>query len=146
MRYVIISLVFTCVFVKSVNAQMDSLRIKHIISDSTLTIHLNKCYVESKIPKLLIDWLEVDREAIKIFDIKKNQIKKVVIEDGVGNVKTKLIIIINDTILVSPKEKKEKLSNLSKSSIKFINFLNSEVAIKLYGRKGRNGAIVVETY
>ncbi len=113
-------------------------------TDSSLVVYLNYSHGIGILPKMEIDWLELDRNTILSLDIQKNQIEKVEFKDSIINVRTNMAIIFNDTLLTTPKEKRQKLSIINKGDIESIVRIDKKKAIELYGKKGKNGALLIK--
>ncbi|MFC5283655.1 hypothetical protein [Pedobacter alpinus] len=146
MRYYIITTLFWILSFKIASAQNDSLLIGNKKFNTYGDIFsLNLSHNEVTNPILKIDWLNVNREMIQSFNIKKRQIKKVELIDSSINVITNLMIRFNGEMITSRNEKKHKLSNIKLESIKSIAYLDPNESIKIYGREYKFGMLIIET-
>ena len=102
----------------------------------------------AKLMNYYIDFLKLDSTVFLSIGIKGSDIKKVrTSKQGAGIIiiiHTKLLVVFNDELLTSKKEKKAILSNVNFKDIESIKKIDKSESIELYGKKGKNGALVIK--
>ncbi|MDL2257414.1 hypothetical protein LJC06_04335 [Bacteroidales bacterium OttesenSCG-928-I14] len=102
-----------------------------------------------------VDYLNIDNDSVLYNSIGLDKNMKVTLrkrknypwldlENRIIYVKTKYLIVLNDKLLLSDKEKEQELSVLSKDDIKSITKIDADEAKHLYGKKGKHGALIIE--
>jgi adenylate kinase len=76
-------------------------------------------------PNYIIDYLKIPNEFFKSFELNKTDIKRIKTKDNTILIQTHLLIIFNDTLLKTAKDKKNRLSNIFPNEIISIKRLNS---------------------
>lgn len=102
--------------------------------------------VNPEFPVYVVDNLVINRKLVSSILIERQDIKqvKVLARDNRIVFTTKLLFVLNGKMLLGHKEK-EVLSTVNQDNIVSIYRLNSIDAKKLYGKKGKRGAIILMT-
>lgn len=116
------------------------------LCNAQTTIHLNRSHNGYlKLNHFVVDYLQLDSTLFVSCKIQNEDCRsiKVIKNDFSIVLKTKLLIIVDSQLLSTPKEKKTVLSAIDKSKIKSVIKIDKQEAVNLYGKKGRNGALVI---
>lgn len=118
------------------------------------TICLSKSHNELPYPPLIIlDGLEISPEEIAEWGIEKQVIKRIKYETtsdssrgycGIIRLYSKMLIALNDSLLVNSKEKVDSLSKIKREAISSIKMIDRQEAVRRYGRKGKYGALLIQ--
>lgn len=124
-----IIMISQCIFAQ---AQMVNLSVSHNPIETEIT------YV--------VDYIQLDSTLMWsiTINLERSQIRQIKAKGTELVVKTRLLIILDGVPLCTHKEKK-RLSSLNKGMVNSIEIINKKNAIELYGRKGKNGALLVMT-
>lgn len=116
------------------------------LCNAQTTIHLNRSHNDyQKLNHFVVDYLQLDSVLFILCKIQNEDCRsiKVIKKDFSIVIKTKLLIIVDSQLLSTPKEKKTVLSAIDKSKIKSIIKTDKHEAFSLYGKKGKNGALII---
>lgn len=116
------------------------------LCNAQTTIHLNRSHNDyQKLNHFVVDYLQLDSTLFAFCKIQNEDCTSIkVIKNNFSIViKTKLLIIVDGQLLLSPKEKKTVLSAIDKNRIKSIIKIDKQEAVSLYGKKGKNGALII---
>lgn len=111
-------------------------------------IHLSNSHnPTNKSTSYVIDYLKIDSVSFFSIGLQKSDIKKTHTEayESIITITTNLAIVLNGELLSTTKEKKSKLSTISSENIESITKIDKEQSIKTYGRKGKNGVLVIKS-
>jgi hypothetical protein len=94
----------------------------------------------------VVDYLMIDRATFFPIELQKVDIKRIRLgkREPVIYITTNLAVVLNDELLLTPKEKK-KLAEVQLADIELIQKIKKEQAIGLYGKKGKRGVLLVHT-
>ena len=109
-------------------------------------IHLSNSHnPTNKSISYIVDYLKLDSITFFSIGFQKFDIKRVRtnVQEDVIVVTTNLIVVLNDELLSTSKEKK-KLSTINLADIELIQKIEKEQSIELYGKKGKNGVLVIK--
>jgi hypothetical protein len=109
-------------------------------------IHLSNSHNSTdKSISYIVDYLKIDSITFFSIGLQKSDIKKVRAssQEPVIVVTTNLAIAFNNRLLSTSKEKK-KLSTINLADIELIQKIEKEQSIELYGKKGKNGVLVIK--
>ncbi|MBW6498326.1 MAG: hypothetical protein K0B09_08065 [Bacteroidales bacterium] len=110
------------------------------------TINLSKSHIPSNEPvSYVVDFLRLDSLLISSIEFQRNDIKDIRTESSEIIVKTRLWVVLDGVFLSTQKEKKEKLSVINKEIIESIERIDKIKASELFGKKGKNGALLIKT-
>lgn len=143
----------------NVSAQKDSLLKGKAINTNIDTTRFVKIgSKKSSLPPLIIlDGLKISQDTVIRFNLfKLGCIRKIkVINDyefdttnkysGAVKIYTKILFVLNDSLLKRKREKITALSKIKQEEIKSIKKINPEKAMKKYGKAGKHGAIIIKT-
>ncbi len=140
-----VQLLFIILSFNVVYGQSDTLRIR--LGHTTLPYS----------PLVLLDGLEISQEKLVEINLDEHCIKKVkLINDycssdtnlkycGAVSIQSKLLIVLNDRLLYDRKEKTETLSKIKQSDVLEYKMLSKQEALEKYGKRGKFGALVLNT-
>lgn len=110
------------------------------------TIDLAKSHNPSKEPiSYVVDFLQLDSLLISSIEFQRNDIKGTKTEGSKIIVTTRLLVVLDGVLLSTQKEKKGNLSVINKEIIESIERIDKGKAFELYGKKGKNGALLIKT-
>lgn len=110
------------------------------------TINLSKSHNPSKEPvSYIVDFLQLDYMLISSINFQRHDIVRSKTEGSKVIVTTKLLIVFDGKLLSTQSEKKKILSTIDTKRIESIAKVDKEKAFELYGKKGKNGALIVKT-
>jgi hypothetical protein len=110
------------------------------------TINLAKSHNPSKEPiSYVVDFLQLDSVLISSIEFQRNDIKGTKTEGSKIIATTRLLVVLDGMLLLTQKEKKENLSVINKEIIESIERIDEEKSSELYGKKGKNGALLIRT-
>jgi len=110
------------------------------------TINLSKSHNPIQKPVIfVVDFINLDSLLISSIEFQRNDITNIRTENSKIIVTTRLLVVLDSVLLCTQKEKKVILPNVNKEKIESIEKIGKEKAMKLYGRKGKNGALLVKT-
>jgi len=110
------------------------------------TINLSKSHNPSKEPvSYIVDFLQLDHMLISSINFQRHDIVRSKTEGSKVIVTTKLLIVFDGKLLSTQNEKKKILSTIDTKRIESITKVDKEKALELYGKKGKNGALIVKT-
>ncbi len=108
-------------------------------------------------PLVLLDGLEISQKKLAEFMLDEHCFKKFKrINDycssdttlkycGAVSIQSKLLIVLNDRLLYDRKEKTETLSKIKQSDVLEYKMLSQQDALEKYGKRGKFGALVLNT-
>ncbi len=108
-------------------------------------------------PLYVLDGLKISQEKFAELQITKQCIKKIKVNEdynfcdstqkfsGIITVYSKLLIVLNDKLLLDSKDKIETLSKLKQDEVVSLNMLNKREASDKYGKNGKFGALIIKT-
>lgn len=109
------------------------------------TINLSKSHNPSKeSASYIVDFLQLDHMLISSINFQRHDIVRSKTEGSKVIVTTKLLIVIDGKLLSTQNEKKKMLSTIDTKRIESITKVDKEKAFELYGKKGKNGALIVK--
>lgn len=109
------------------------------------TINLAKSHNPSKEPvSYIIDFLQLDSLLISSIEFQTDDIKSSKTEGSKIVITTRLLVVLDGKLFSNQKEKKENLSIINKGNIESIVRIDKKKAIELYGKKGKNGALLIK--
>ena len=111
-------------------------------------IHLSNSHNSTNKPiSYIVDYLRIDSTTFFFIGFQKSDIKKVRtnVQEGVIVVTTNLAVVLNSKLLSTTKEKKSQLSTINLDNIESIMKIEKEQSTELYGKKGKNGVLVIKT-
>ena len=111
-------------------------------------IHLSNSHNPTNKPiSYIVDYLRIDSTTFFSIGLQKSDIKKVRtnVQEGVIIITTNLAVILNGELLLTTKEKKSQLSTINLDNIESIITIEKEQSIELYGKKVKNGVLVIKT-
>ena len=94
-----------------------------------------------------IDFLRIDYATlISLEQLQESDIKRIHLNKKEPNINiiTKLLVVYNSELLSSKREKKTILSTVDYKDIESIIRIDREKSVELYGKKGKNGALVIK--
>jgi hypothetical protein len=109
-------------------------------------IHLSNSHNPTNKPiSYIVDYLKLDSTTFFSIGLQKSNIKRVRtnVQEGIIIVTANLAIVLNGELLSTTKEKK-KLSTIYLADIELIQKIEKEQSIKLYGKKGGNGVLIIK--
>lgn len=112
----------------------------------------------SKYPPLyILDGLKISQERFAELKIDECCIRRIRTDEdfsicdstskfkGSITIYTKLLIVLNDTLLRNAKDKQELLSKLKQDNVSFLEKVDKEEAIIKYGKDGKCGVLIIKT-
>ena len=109
------------------------------------TINLAKSHNPSKESvSYIIDFLQLDSLLISSIEFQTDDIKSSKTEGSKIVITTRLLVVLDGKLFSNQKEKKENLSIINKGNIESIVRIDKKKAIELYGKKGKNGALLIK--
>lgn len=108
-------------------------------------------------PLYVIDGLRISQEKFAELKIDKHCIKRIKVEEenkqcdstqnfsGIIRVYSKMLIVLNDSLLADSNDKIETLSNIKRDAILSINKIDKQEALSKYGKIGKHGALIIRT-
>ena len=92
-----------------------------------------------------VDYMETDGEQILQIELQRHDIRyfKTDVKAGKAIFLTRLLVVCNGELFSSKKEKKENLSFIKKENIESIERIDKKKAKDIYGKKGKNGALLI---
>ncbi|MBK8805187.1 MAG: hypothetical protein IPO21_00495 [Bacteroidales bacterium] len=95
----------------------------------------------------VVDFLQLDSAKYNAIQLTEKDIKKYKFYENEHKflINTKLLVILDKKELLDTEDKKENLSIVNKDSVKSIERLSKDEAIESYGKKGKHGALIIET-
>ena len=110
------------------------------------TIDLSKSHNPSKEPvSYIVDFLQLDHTLISSINFQRHDIVRSKAEGSKIIVTTKLLNVLDGKLLSTQNEKKEMLSTIDTKRIESIVKVDKERASEMYGKKGKNGALIIKT-
>jgi hypothetical protein len=110
------------------------------------TINLSESHNPSKEPvTYVVDFLQLDHALISDINFQRHDIVRSKTEGSKIIVTTKLLIVLDGKLLSTQNEKKQMLSTIDTKRIESVTKVDKEKAFELYGKKGKNGALIVKT-
>jgi len=109
-------------------------------------IHLSNSHNPTgKSISYIVDCLRLDRVTFFSIGLERSDIKRMRAsnQEPMIVVTTNLAIVLNGELLSTSKEK-QKLSTIYLADIEFIQKIEKEQSIELYGKKGKNGVLVIK--
>lgn len=116
------------------------------------TINLSDSHNKLPYPPLyILDGLEISSEEFVEWNLDIQCVRKIKLETtetrrhcGIVHVYTRLLIVFNDRVLDTRKDRIKTLSNLERDSIS-IKKIDKQEAVNIYGKKGKYGALIIKT-
>jgi len=110
------------------------------------TINLSESHNPSKEPiTYVVDFLQLDHTLASSINFQRHDIVSSKTEGSKIIVTTKLLIVLDGKLLSTQNEKREILATIDTKRIESITKVDKEKAFELYGKKGKNGALIVKT-
>ena len=102
----------------------------------------------TKTNNYVVDFLKIDSTMFVSIDIQLSDMKRGRLSKQEGEVfiivPTNLLVVFNGELLSTKKEKKAILSTVDYKDIESIIRIDREKSVELYGKKGKNGALVIK--
>ena len=118
------------------------------IQAQTRTVNLSRSNNPAKISDYIVDFIRLDSAIFFSIEMHGADIKKVrTCKQGteiIIIISTRLLVVFNGELLSSKKEK-SKLSTVNYKDIESIKKIEKNESIELYGKKGKNGALIIKT-
>jgi len=110
------------------------------------TINLSESHNPSKESiTYIVDFLQLDHALISSINFQRHDIVRSKTEGSKIIVTTKLLIVFDEKLLSTQNEKKEMLATIDTKRIESITKVDKGKAFELYGKRGKNGALIVKT-
>jgi hypothetical protein len=92
-----------------------------------------------------VDFLQLDSLLLSSMELKRQDITSAKAKDSTIVWTTRLLIVLDGKLLSDQKAKQKNLSVINKVNIESIVRINKKKAIELYGKKGKNGALLIRS-